>query len=158
MSQFLKKQSAGFWFSIVTFILEVIALCFYIANSLNSYFNDLQAQSVLMTVIAIVVEAGIIIVSQVLGEKRWLDIGFLLVPVLLAVSLMIFISNRVTAMGIILGSNLAKGDMTAHNALNQAFMGFGAYFAAIVISLVSSFLGQGKRSSNAQKAESKPTF
>jgi membrane-associated HD superfamily phosphohydrolase len=144
MKEFLENQKAGFYISIATIILALIAMSIYVANGNTTYYNDFNSRVVILTVIAIAVEIVLMAVSRIVGEKQWLDIAYIVVPVLLAITAMFFISYRVESAGIILGSDLEKGNITANNALNQAFMGIGFYFLAMISAIVRSFFSQIK--------------
>ncbi len=144
MKEFYKKQSVGFFFSITTIIIALLALLIYIKNGNNAYYNDFDFKVVILTVIAIAVEIALIISVRTIGERRWLDIIYLIVPILLGISAIIFISFRVESAGIILGSELEKGNAAASKALSQAFIGIGLYFLAMITSLIKSFFRQLK--------------
>jgi membrane-associated HD superfamily phosphohydrolase len=144
MKEFLKNQKAGFYTSVATMILAMIAMFIYIANGNTAYYNDFNSRVVILTVIAIAVEIALIVVARTVGEKQWLDIAYVIVPVLLGICAMTFISYRIESAGIILGSDLENGNTAAINALNQAFMGIALYILAMISKLVGSFFGQIK--------------
>jgi hypothetical protein len=144
MKQFLKKQSTGFFFSIVTIIVALIALLVYVKNGFNPYYNDFNSKIVILTIVAIVAEIIFIVLVETIGEKRWLDIMYLIPPILLGISAVAFISIRVESAGIILGSELEKGNALASNALLQAFIGIGLYLVAMITSFIKSFHSQLK--------------
>ncbi len=145
MKEFLKKQSSGFYFSIATIIIALIALLIYSLNGNSTYYNDYNSSIFNYTVIAIAVEIVFIVLVQTIGEKRWLDILYLVPPILFCISAIAFISMRVQSAGIILGSELEKGNVTASNALTQAFIGIGLYFLAMITSFIKSFKAQLKQ-------------
>ena len=145
MKKFLKKQSAGFFLSIAAIMISLIALLIYIINGLNAYYNDFNFKIVMLTIPAILIEIFIILLEHAFGEKRWLDVFHLIPPVLLAIAVVAFISVRVESAGIILGSELEKGNMVARQSLTQAFIGIGLYLAAMITSFTKSFYAQLKQ-------------
>ena len=145
MKAFLRKQSTGFFFSIATIAIALTALLIYIQNGNNAYYNDYNPEIFILTIIAIAVEVIFIILVQTIGEKRWLDIVYVISPILLGVSAIAFISIRVKSAGIILGSELEKGNVAANQALTQAFIGIGLYLFAMIISATKSFFSQLKQ-------------
>jgi len=145
MKAFLRKQSTGFFFSIATIVIALAALLVYIQNGNNAYYNDYNPEIVILTIIAIAVEIIFIVLVQTIGEKRWLDIAYLISPILLVISAIAFISIRVKSAGIILGSELEKGNVEANQALTQAFIGIGLYLFAMIISATKSFFSQQKQ-------------
>jgi chromate transport protein ChrA len=144
MSGSLKKLSAGFYFSLATIVIALIALFVYVRNGNGAYYNDFSAKIVILTVAAIVAEIVLIISARLIGERRWLDVVYLIAPILLGLSAVAFISIRVESAGIILGSDLEKGNVAASNALSQAFIGTGLYLVAMTTGVTRSFLGQQK--------------
>lgn len=142
--EFLKKLRAGFFISMAAVVLAVIALFIYIANGNNAYYNDLNSVVVTITIITIIVEIILIIVTSIVGEKHFLDIFYVVVPALLGIAVLLFISSRVQSAGIILGSDLEKGNLIASKALNQAFKGVIFYFLAMIASMIGSFLRQSE--------------
>jgi len=145
MKEFFQNKSTGFFFSIATIIIALIALFIYIQNGNNAYYNDYNPEIVILTIIAIAVEIIFIVLVQTIGEKRWLDFVYLISPILLGISAIAFISLRVKSAGIILGSDLEKGNVAASNALTQAFIGIGLYLIAMIISSIKSFFSQLKQ-------------
>jgi hypothetical protein len=144
MKEFMKKQSAGFYFSAATIILALTAMFIYVANANNAFYSDFKSLIVVLTVAAIAAEIAFMVITRVIGEKRWLNIVYLAVPVLLGITAMVFVSFRAESAGIILGSDLDKGNALATGALTQAFVGIAFYFLTMIISLIGSFFNQLK--------------
>lgn len=104
----------------------------------------------LLSAVAVAIEIVHLVLTILMGEKRWLDILHIVPPVLLGYTMVGFLSARVASAGLILGSSLEAGNVTAHNALYQAFLGIGLYLAAIILSIVRSFMTQVKETGEAK--------
>ena len=144
MSNVKKKLSIGFYLSLLATAVTVAATIVYVMNSKHDYYKDYNSRIVLLSVVVIVLEILLPVLICLMGEKRWLDILYLLPPVLLGNTMVSFIAARVASAGLILGSDLEKGNAVAQSALSQAFLGIGLYLLAIVLSIVRSFMSQTK--------------
>ncbi|MBW6471772.1 MAG: hypothetical protein K0B14_01505 [Anaerolineaceae bacterium] len=145
MKEFFKNQSTGFYLSIASIIIALIALLIYTLNGKSTYYNDYNSTILNYTLIAVGVEIVFLVLVLTIGEKRWLDIFYVVPPILFGIAAVTFISFRVQSAGIILGSELEKGNVAASNALMQAFIGIGLYFLAMITSFVKSFKAQLKQ-------------
>lgn len=140
----VQKRSIGFYVSIVAAVVAVAAAVVYYLNGNNAYYHDFNTQIMLLSAVAVAIEIVHLVLTILMGEKRWLDILHIVPPVLLGYTMVGFLSARVASAGLILGSSLEAGNVTAHNALYQAFLGIGLYLAAIILSVARSFMAQVK--------------
>ena len=134
----------GFYLSLLATAVTVAATIVYVMNSKHDYYKDYNSRIVLLSVVVIVLEVLLPVLVCLMGEKRWLDILYLLPPVLLGNTMVSFIAARVASAGLILGSDLENGNAVAQSALSQAFLGIGLYVLAIILSIVRSFMSQTK--------------
>jgi hypothetical protein len=142
MREFLRKQSIGSFLSIITIILSLIGMAIYISNGNSNYYHDFNSRVVILSVVAMAIEVVLMVMVRAVGEKQWLDVIYIAVPVLLAVAMITFLSSRIESAGIILGSSLEQGNMEAIRALTQAFIGIGVYLLAIIACMTGSFFSQ----------------
>lgn len=138
------KLSAGFYLSLLAAVTVVAATIVYVINSRHNYYKDYNSRIVFLSVVVIVMEILLPVLIILVGEKWWLDILYLLSPTLLGYTMVRFIAARVASAGLILGSDLEKGNAVAQSALAQAFLGIGLYLIAIILSIVRSFMSQTK--------------
>lgn len=89
---FLKKQSVGFYFIILTVILAAAGTIAYVINSGIDYFSNLGINSGIMAclIIAIILELIMVIGSNTMGQNRILDLIPVVSGVLLMVAFMLF--------------------------------------------------------------------
>ena len=108
---FLKKQSAGSWISILTAILTLVSLIVYAVNIGGAgYFQGASVSNlVLCCVIVIVLLAAVVAIAQVKGNNPVLKLvsGLcqIAVPALLALCLINLIAARAEGLGFIYFSN-----------------------------------------------------
>lgn len=142
MLNFIKKQKVGFYLGVVTLILAIVAVSIYSANAKNAYFRDLQGGIIAMSVIAIILQAALLVLPQFL-KGRMADIlfavGTVAVVMLLMASVMMFVGARVYDMAILYGSALEQGNDAAYAAMSNAIGGMVVYFIAILCSIVGAF-------------------
>lgn len=135
---FLKKQSIGFYLTIITTICAILGLIFYMVNCNTSYFSNLGVNTGLLicAVLAILLEMAMIILSQAMGGKPYIDIIPVLCGVLLMSAFVIFISIRVNSIATIL--SFERNDQTMSD-LSSAIIGMGFCFAAVLFNIIASF-------------------
>lgn len=163
MLNFIKKQSIGTWISLGALILAVVSAIVYGVNvgSMGYFYDNKVTLLVVMTVLAILMLAAIITLSQfefkgLLGKI--LDIVCLvfkvLIPTFLALGLMELIGTRVEGLAFIYFSNpevLGTIQTPANMAsAHSAIASFILYGITIVVSAVAAFFGLRKKN----KAES----
>ncbi len=144
----MKKQGLGFYFSIITAVFGVIALCLYISNAGNTYYSDFNYVIVIFTVLSIAATAAGAFLCRLERIGLVGDILLIAAPVLLVIGLAMFIHARAYSMAIILGSDLEKGNELAWDALMQCFYSIGFYAAAMITGIAGAFMKQVKEIEN----------
>lgn len=142
--EFIKKQSVGFWFYLITGVLAIISLGVYIANVNTAYYRDMNTTVVILLSAAIVFVLAALILPQFMKN----DIGQIVVDAcrvgttgLLILACTTFISMRVESFGYIFGSNLELGNTAATTAANQAVLGIVLMAVTWLISLLACIFG-----------------
>lgn len=148
MRSIKSKLCPGFCISVLAVVVTAAAAAVYAVNGNHAYYHDYNGRIMLLTVAAIVLEILLPALVWLLGEKRWFDVLYLLPPALLGYTMVRFIAARVASAGLILGSDLEKGNVVAQSALSQAFWGIGLYLLAIVCCLVRSFMSQTRENAD----------
>lgn len=135
---FLKKQSAGFYITILTAVLTVISIVFYLINCNTDYFANLgvNAGIVVCLVIAAVLEIVFVAGYNKAAQNRVMDIIPVVCGVLLMVAFVLFIGARVNSIATIL--SFEKNDQTMAD-LSSALIGMGFCFAAVLFNIIGSF-------------------
>jgi len=145
MAGFIKKQSFSFYLTILAAVFIIIAFSMYIANTkAGSFFEDMQASIMTMSVISLILCAVLLIAPQVMGNSKLLDIVRLATAVLLAVILTKALSVRVEQMGYTWFSDLDTGD-APRNALGQFLTSWIFYVIALVVTIAASFFQYVKK-------------
>lgn len=131
--EFIKKQSAGFYITVLTVILAVAGVAFYLINCKTAYFSNLGVDKGLVAcmILAIVLELSLIVGSQILGAKIYLDILPVASAVLFVMALVIFISLRVNSIAAI---------MTFENNA-QTMADLSSAITGMVLCLLAAFFG-----------------
>lgn len=135
---FLKKQSIGFYLTILTVILAVVGIIAYFINCNTAYFINfgVDGRIVSFGIIAIVLHIAFILGSEVLGSRKILDILPVASTVLLVITLVLFISSRANSIAAIM--TFDKNAQTMSD-LSSALVGIGVYLVAVIFSIISSF-------------------
>lgn len=135
---FLKKQSVGFYFIILTVILAAAGTIAYVINSGTDYFSNLGINSGIMAclIIAIILELIMVIGSNTMGQNRILDLIPVVSGVLLMVAFMLFISARVA--GIASSMSFERNASTMSDMMS-AVAGIVLCFLAVIFNIVGSF-------------------
>lgn len=135
---FLKKQSAGFYLTVLATACAVLGIIFYVVNCGTDYFSNLGMDMGLMAsgIAAIVLELALIAVSEAKGHKQYLDVVPVACGVLLMAAFVIFISIRINSIATIL--SFERNDQTMAD-LSSAIVGMGFCFAAVLFNIIASF-------------------
>ena len=120
---FIKKQSIGFYLSVMTMIFAIVGICMYFAvdPSFSSFLKSENSGAIIAcTVIALIAEIAYVVLSQIAENRlsakaRMLLAGgvCLLITVLLALALVNMLMSGAYELGMALGS--ALGDKTTAN-------------------------------------------
>lgn len=135
---FIKKQSAGFYITVLTVILAVAGVAFYLINCKTAYFRNLGVDKGLVAcmILAIVLELALIVGSQILGAKIYLDILPVASAVLFVVALVIFISLRVNSIAAIM---TFENNAQTMADLSSAITGMVLCLLAALFGIIASF-------------------
>ena len=140
--------AAGVLYAIVC-LLSIVTFVLYVMNAPRAYYVDLNPVIVALLVLAIVCE--VLVVALGCGSQGGVkavlsDILRIAVPAFVAVAGVMFISARVESLAQVLGSNLELGNVEAHEAATQAVAVIVVSLVIWLLSVVSAFVGKGKRS------------
>lgn len=136
--KFMKKQSAGFFITLLTVILAGAGIIFYLINCNTAYFANFGVDSKIVTLViaAIVIELALIIGSEILGTKLVLDILPVLSAVLLVLAFVTFVESRVNSIASIM---TFQNNAQTMADLSSAITGMVFLFLAIIFSVITSF-------------------
>lgn len=134
---FIKKQSVGFYFSVIVLILTVAGLAMYLKNASTDYFSNLGKDPIILgcLIAAAVVEIIFIIVSQK-GVKMWMDVFPVVISVLIMLGAVMFASSRVNGIASIM--TFEKNAQTMAD-FSSAVTGIALCLAAGIASIIASF-------------------
>ena len=146
MADIKSKQGNGSFLALATALLALVALIIYSLNAATQYYNDVNAQVVVMTVLAILFSAAAAILPKFAFAHNTLvkiavDIMFVMSAVMLIWSFMIFIGDRVESLAYVLGSDLESDNVAAQRGVRQAIAGFVVYFVAWLAVVAGAFSG-----------------
>ena len=133
--QFIKSRTAAFWLLCISAILIIICLVFAIVSCSapnGAYIMLNQELFIALSVIAIVVIAGILALSARFGDKLWLSLLAVAAIVLIGFSIYILFMGKMDLMGTIWFSELDRGNAVAESALNNGVVGLVFYILAAV--------------------------
>ncbi|MBM6801843.1 hypothetical protein H6B07_04010 [Mediterraneibacter glycyrrhizinilyticus] len=135
---FLKKQSVGFYFIILTVILAVAGTIAYLINCGTDYFSNLGINSGIMVclIIAIILELVMVIGSNTMGQNRLLDLIPVVSGALLMVAFALFVSARVAGIASIMSFERNASTMSD---MMSAVVGIVLCFLAVLFNIVGSF-------------------
>ena len=136
--EFIKKQSAGFYLSLLTIILATIGTILYFGNCKTAYFSNLGINTtvVICLVIAILCEIIFLVGNEIMGSQLVLDIFPILAAVLLIIGTVTFITTRVNGMAAIMTFTNNESTMAD---LNHTIIAIAICFVAFLFSVVTSF-------------------
>lgn len=133
----MKNKSAGFYMMILTAVLAVIGVVFYLINCNTSYFSNLGVNTGL---VACVVIAVILELVYVFGYKapvsRVLDLIPVVCGVLMMVAFVLFISVRANSIASIL---TFENNAQTMSDLMSAIVGMVFCLLAVIFNIVASF-------------------
>ena len=133
----MKNKSAGFYMMILTAVLAVIGVVFYLINCNTSYFSNLGVNTGL---VACMVIAVILELAYVFGYKapvsRVLDLIPVVCGVLMMVAFVLFISVRANSIASIL---TFENNAQTMSDLMSAIVGMVFCLLAVIFNIVASF-------------------
>lgn len=133
----MKNKSAGFYMMILTAVLAVIGVVFYLINCNTSYFSNLGVNTGL---VACMVIAVILELVYVFGYKapvsRALDLIPVVCGVLMMVAFVLFISVRANSIASIL---TFENNAQTMSDLKSAIVGMVFCLLAVIFNIVASF-------------------
>ena len=138
----MKKRIAGNIMFALAILFAVAGIVLYWMNTHGGYYSDFTIQIVILAVLAIVVMAAIKVLSARIGEKKWIDLLYVLAAVLLAWTAVTFLGNRVESAAIILGSELEAGNALAKKFIFMAFASVGCFVLGMIFTGVAGFFEQ----------------
>lgn len=139
---FFKKQSLGFWATLLAAVLAIVCLVIYIANVNAPYYQDMNMNVVYMMGGALAALVIALILSQVqcCGFVRILtDIVRIAACALIIWACVTFLGMRLESFGYIYGSNLELGNDLAFSAGGQAIWGLILFVVTWVVSVIAAF-------------------
>lgn len=133
-----RKMGIGFILTVLTMIVTAVSLFLYLRNCKTNYFANMGVNTTVAAclVIAIVLEALMLVLSMKQGEKAWLDVIPVACGVLTAVAAIQFIGSRIAG-----AASIMTFESNAENMadLNNAIVAMASCVIALVLVMVSSF-------------------
>lgn len=135
---FLKKQSMGFYITVLTAVLAAAGIVFYIINCSTAYFSNLgiNAGIVVCMGLAAVLELVYIAGLNKAAEQRGWDLIPVVCGVLLMAAFVLFVSVRVNSIATILSFERNAQTMAD---LSSAIVGMALCLAAVIFNIIGSF-------------------
>jgi len=135
---FLKKQSAGFFVTLLAIILAFVSVIFYLINCNTAYFATYGTDHsiVAMIIIAIVIEIAYITGSELVYSNLILDILPCASSIVLVLAFISFVQSRVNSIASIM---TFQNNAQTMADLSSAIIGMVFCFLAIVVCVISSF-------------------
>ena len=134
MSEYIKKKSKGFYFSLVGMILTIVAVIAYWMDATAS--EDVSALIMVASLCSIVVVLAVMGISGKVGNKRYLNCGSILQSVLIAIAVTTYIYYRVNHIGWAIVGYEPWGI--------PYLVATVAYILALFVTLIGSFFSQAK--------------
>lgn len=136
--EFLKKQSAGFYLSVLSILLVVVGTVLYFGNCKTAYFANLGVNKIVAVcfIVAIICEIVFVVGNELMGSKMIFDIFPVLTAVLLVVGTITFVSTRVNGIAAIMTFSNNESTMAD---LNNTIVAIAFCAIAILFSIVTSF-------------------
>lgn len=142
----MKNQKFGSLVYLVVAILTLVCLVMYVMNATAPYYEDMNANIVVMLVAALVAIGAALYLPQNTQVNRIIaDLCRVAAAALIIYAGGTFVSMRVESFGYIYGSNLELGNQLAFDAGGQAIALIVVFIITWIISLVASFLEVGKK-------------
>lgn len=144
----MKKQSVGFYMTVLTIILAVAGLIAYIVNCNTAYFSNLGINPgvVICLVIATVLLIAGIIASNKEKEGLLTDCIPVLCAVFLTVAFVMFLSARINSIATILSFERNAQTMAD---LSSAIVGMVLCLLAVILNIIASFFKMRKTETEA---------
>ncbi|WP_251392111.1 hypothetical protein [Mediterraneibacter agrestimuris] len=135
---FIKKQSAGFYFMVLTVIAALAGMVFYMINCNTDYFRNLGMNTIIIVLLtaAIVLEIVYIVGYTKMGVNPVMDMIPLVNGVLLMVAFALFASARVNSVATILSFERNAQTMAD---LSSAIVGMVCCLTAVILNIAGSF-------------------
>lgn len=135
---FIKKQSAGFYITILTALLTAISLIAYLINCNTEYFatSGVNAGIVVLLAVGIILEAVYIGVSNKMGQKEYFDIIPVLCGAVLILAFVLYLPERVSSIATIM--SFEKNAQTMSD-LSSAIVAMAACLLAAIFNIAGSF-------------------
>lgn len=139
---FIKKQTVFGWITLAAAVLGLIAMIIYIVTSTTGYMagQPVSALPIVFTIIAVLGLGAMFALADKL-DKRIVGAILFVIDVLLAVSLCLFVVDRVQLFADIyfIPVNYPEGE---GSALNSSIVGMVFYALALVCVVVTGFAKQ----------------
>ena len=135
---FIKKQSTGFYITVLTVILAGVSLISYLINCNTEYFtaSGVNAGIVILLAAGIILEAVYIAVSNKMGQKEYFDIIPVLCGVVIILAFVLYLSERVSSIATIM--SFEKNAQTISD-LSSAIVAMAACLLAAIFNITGSF-------------------
>lgn len=141
--EFLKKQSIGFYTSVIVVVLTIVSAVLFRSNATNGYYNDPNSTVILLAAVGVILVIVSIALAQAADTNPVLDTILALVRVLIPVAIMaagmVFVTGRVYSYGIIFGSDLEAGNEAAHSAAVESIVAMGFCAGSAVLAAITAF-------------------
>lgn len=144
----VKKQSLGFWATLLVAVLAIASLAIYVANVNAPYYEDMNLNVIYMMAGALVAIAVSLGLSQVKGcaiVRIVTDLARIAACALIIWAGVTFLGMRLESFGYIYGSNLELGNEAAFSAGGQAIWGIILFMVTWVLSVVAAFMKVEKK-------------
>lgn len=134
----LKKQTAGFYISLLTVLTTVISIIFYLINCKTEYFANygMNGWIVICLIIAAAIEVAYILGSNKKEMKKYFEIFPIIGGAVLMIAFVLFLNARVSSIATIL--SFQKNAQTMSD-LSSAIAAMGCCFAAAVFNMIGAF-------------------
>lgn len=139
LKEFLNKQAVGFYISALAALLILLTAIVYIANSTHLYYTDFELTYLLGIVGAFVLMVGTLVLSQFIGNSKFLTIAFLGAVLILGFIAFYFINGRVETIAFVFASDLESNNPYAQFATRQAIFAFSLFIASWLTVIIASF-------------------
>lgn len=135
---FLKKQSAGFYLTMLTVIFAALGLIFYVINCNTAYFKNsgIDIRIVVCILFAAAINVILIVASWVSKDGVILDMIPIASAVFLVLAFVTFASSRIASIATIM---TFENNAQTMSDLSSALTGIVFCFLAVLFSVASSF-------------------
>lgn len=140
-----RKIGIGFILTALTMIVTAVSLFLYLQNCKTNYFANMGVNTTVAAclVIAIILEALMLVLSMKQGEKAYLDAIPVVCGVLTAVAAIQFIGSRIAG-----AASIMTFESNAENMadLSNAIVAMACCVVALLLVMISSFFKVVKES------------